>query len=98
MVCFNATTYPEYSGRYVITSPDILARQTITISAGASQLYLQLNEARKLEVLPDSPVSFFLLGYGGLEFSFRFTRDPMGNVNALAMEGGGLRISATKGD
>jgi hypothetical protein len=59
-------------------------------------LYLQLNDGGKLEVLPDSRTSFFLLGLGGWEFSFRFTRDPMERVNALVMEGGGLSIRATR--
>ena len=93
---FDAKTYPDYAGRYSITSPEILARQTITLSAGPSQLYLQLNDGGKLEVLPDSRTSFFLLGLGGWEFSFRFTRDPMERVNALVMEGGGLSIRATR--
>jgi hypothetical protein len=93
---FDAKTYPEYSGRYAIASPEILARQIITVSAGPSQLYLQLNDGGKLEVLPDSATSFFLLGYGGMEFSCRFTRDPMNTINALLMEGGGLHISAIR--
>jgi hypothetical protein len=72
-----------------------MAGQTITVSAGASQLYLQLNDGGKYEVLPDSPTSFFLLGYGGTDLSCRFTRDAANKVRALAMEGGGLSLEAT---
>jgi hypothetical protein len=70
--------------------------QTITISAGTSQLYLQLNDGGKYEVLPDSPTSFFLLGYGGTDLSCRFTRAATEKVTALAMEGGGLALAATR--
>jgi len=93
---FDAKTYPEYSGRYRITSPDVLAGQTITVSAGASQLYFQLNDGGKLEVLPESPTSFFLMALGGMDFSCRFARDQAAKVNTLAIEGGGLSLAATR--
>jgi hypothetical protein len=57
---------------------------------------VQLNGAAKLEVLPSSATSFFLLGLGGWDFSFRFARDPAARVEALSMEGGGLSIAATR--
>ncbi len=92
---FDATTYADYCGRFVIGKPEILARQTITITAGASQLYFQLNDGGKLEVLPDSPTSFFLLNYGGMDFSCRFTRDSLNKADALILEGGGLNVTAS---
>ncbi|HYG34351.1 MAG TPA: hypothetical protein VEC99_06180 [Clostridia bacterium] len=95
---FDAKTFPDYSGRYVIAAPEILARQTITISTGPNQLFLQLNDGGKWEVLPDSPASFFLLSYGGLEFSCHFARDGMGRVDTLFMEGCGLNIKACRVD
>jgi len=95
---FDATTYPDYCGRYVIASPGILARQTITVTAGPKQLYFQLNAGGKWEVLPDSPNSFFLLSLGGLEFLCRFPRDTMGKVSMLLMDGSGLRIAARRVD
>lgn len=93
---FDGTNCPPYSGRYVIVSPNTLARQTITVTAGPKQLYFQLNDAGKWEVLPDSPTSFFLLSLGGLEFSCRFARDPAGKVSTLLMEGSGLEIAALR--
>jgi hypothetical protein len=93
---FDARTYPEYSGRYVIVTPEILARQSITVSAGSGQLYFHLKNGGGWEVLPDSATSFFLLGYGGMEFSCRFRQDTASMVNGLLMEGAGLRISATR--
>ena len=92
----DAATFPQYSGRYRVTAPEVMAGQTITISAGQSQLYLQLNDSGKWEVLPDSPASFFLLGYGGTDLSCRFARDATERVTALAMEGAGLSLAATK--
>ena len=50
----------------------------------------------KPEVLPDSPASFFLFGYGGTDLSCRFTRDATEKVTPLAMEGGGLSLAATR--
>jgi hypothetical protein len=92
----DAATFPRYAGRYRVTAPETMAGQTITISAGKSQLYLQLNDGGKYEVLPDSPTSFFLLGYGGTDLSCRFTRAATEKVTALAMEGGGLALAATR--
>jgi len=93
---FDARTYPDYSGRYVITAPEILAKQTITVSAGEAQLYFQINCGGKFEVLPDSAASFFLLGYGGLDFSCRFARDQAKRVSALVMQGSDLHITAKR--
>ena len=94
----DATSFPQYSGRYRVTAPEVMVGQTITISAGKSQLYLQLNDGGKYEVLPGSPTSFFLLSFGGTDLSCRFTRDPAEKVTALAMEGGGLSLVATRVD
>jgi len=91
-------TFPQYSGRYRVTAPEVMAGQTITISAGSSQLYLQLNDGGKYEVLPGSPTSFFLLAFGGTDLACRFTRGPAEKVTALAMEGGGLSVAATRID
>jgi len=82
----------------VIASPDTLARQTISVTAGSNQLYFQLNNGGKWEVLPDSPNSFFLLSLGGLEFSCRFVRNPTGKVSTLLMDGSGLQITARRVD
>jgi len=92
----DATTFPKYAGRYRITAPEVMAGQTITVSAGMGQLYLQLNDEGKYEVLPDSPRSFFLLGYGGTDLSCRFARDAADKVTALGMEGDGLSLAATR--
>ena len=93
---FDTTTLPQYSGRYRVTAPEVMAGQMITVSAGKSQLHLQLNDGGKYEVLPGSPTSFFLLGFGGTDLSCRFTRDPARKVTALAMEGGGLSLVAPR--
>ncbi len=93
---FDAKTYPDYAGHYTITSPEILARQNITVTAGDSQLYLQINDGGPFEVLPDSPTSFFLLGFGGINFSCRFGRDVLKRVSTLFMEGNGLSITAKR--
>jgi hypothetical protein len=93
---FDATTLPQYSGRYRVTAPEVMAGQTIAISAGKGLLYLQLNDGGKYEVLPGSPTSFFMLGFGGLDLSCRFTRDATERVTALAMEGEGLSLAAAR--
>jgi len=92
---FDGSTYPSYRGRFVVVSPDILARQTITVTPGTDQIYLQLNDGGKLEVLPDSHNSFFLVNYGGWDFSIRFGRNAKGIVDTLRMDGGGLHIVAS---
>ncbi len=92
---FVAATYPDYCGRFVVDTPEILAHQTITITAGAQQLYCQFNDGGKLEVLPDSPTSFFLLNYGGMDFSCRFPRDSTNIVRTMILEGGGLHVTAS---
>ena len=94
----DASDYPHYCGRYVVVSPEILARQTITITTGANQLYFQFNDGGKWEVLPDSPSSFFLLSLGGLEFSCRFHRGAKGSPTTLLMDGNGLRVTARRVD
>lgn len=95
---FDAKTYPDYSGRYRITRPNIMSGQMITVTAGAGQIYFQLNAGGRLEVLPGSPTSFFLLVSGGMDFLISFPRDGKGIVNGLTMEGSGLSLSATRVD
>ncbi len=92
---FDASTYPSYCGRFVVVSPDILARQTITVTPGTDQIFIQLNDGGKLEVLPDSHATFFLVNYGGWDFTIRFGRDVSGMVDTLHMDGGGLHIVAS---
>jgi hypothetical protein len=93
---FNAVTYPEYFGNYIITSPDILANQLISIRQGTDCLHLHLNNGGPYEVIPVSSSAFVLLSYGGLEFNCTFTRNPDNRVNTLHMEGSGLSIIARK--
>ena len=50
---FDATTFADYAGVYRVTGPEILAGQTLTISAGASQLYVQLNGGREARGAPE---------------------------------------------
>jgi hypothetical protein len=45
---------------------------------------------------PMTPTSFFLLDFGRMDLSCRFTGDRAGKVTALAMEGGGLSLVATR--
>jgi hypothetical protein len=92
---FDVKTYSDYCGRFVIDEPAILARQTISITTENSQLFFQLNDGGKLEVLPDSPTSFFLMNYGGMDFSCKFIRNSMNKITRLNMEGNGLSITAT---
>ncbi len=92
---FDASTFPAYCGRFVVVEPDILARQTITVTAGAHQLYFHLNDGGAYEVLPDSRNSFFLVNYGGMDFSIRFGRDDTQKVDSLRMDGSGLHIVAS---
>jgi len=72
--------------------------QVITVTAGTSQLYFQLNAGGRLEVLPGSPTSFFLLVSGGMDFLISFSRDGKGIVKGLAMDGSGLSLSAMRAD
>ncbi len=91
---FDVQKYPAYCGTFIITEPEILAKQIITITAGTNQLYFQLNNGGKLEVLPDSPTTFFLLNYGGMDFSCRFNCNSQKKIISLSMDGMGFAIKA----
>jgi hypothetical protein len=93
---FDSKTYPEYFGRYVITSPDLLAKQAITISQGTGCLNLQLNNGGLYELIPEVSSNFDMLSYGGVDFSCKFKRDLNKIVNEVVLEGSGLLITAKR--
>lgn len=93
---FDSETFPEYFGNYIISTPEILANQLITISQGHDCLNLQLNGGGPYELIPESPEAFVMLSYGGLEFACRFKRNMSLSGHELSMDGSGLAIIAKR--
>jgi len=93
---FDSVTFPEYFGNYIITSPEILANQLITISQGSDCLHLQLNGGGPYELIPESPEAFVMLSYGGMEFACRFKSNMSKFRDELSMDGSGLAIIARR--
>ncbi len=91
---FDLNRLQEYCGRYMITNPEVMAKQIITISKGNDLLKLQLNDGGFYEVIPESVESFCMLDYGGLDFICKFRRNNNEMVEELIMEGNGLSIAA----
>ena len=93
---FNFETLPDYCGNYLILKPEVMLNQVITVSKGDTTLNLQLNGGGYYELVPDSPDSFSMLGYGGLDFKCRFNKAENQEKGEILLEGGGLSIVARR--
>jgi hypothetical protein len=93
---FNLSSLTEYCGNFVISEPDVMAKQRVTISKGNNCLNLQLNGGGYYELIPDSPQTFSMLDYGGLDFKCNFDRNANNTVQELFLKGGGITITAKR--
>ncbi len=93
---FDITTYPDYYGKYVVTLPEVMRDQVITISTGTKYPGLQLNEGHPFDIFPSAPGEFVLMNYGGLELDCLFPRDPSGKVKSLALKSDGFSVEARR--
>ena len=93
---FKTDTYPDYCGKYLVTSPDAMMGQVITVTTGSGYLKLQLNDGNPYEIFPSSENAFVLLNYGGLELNCRFPQDNGERVKNLVMETGGFSLKASR--
>jgi hypothetical protein len=90
----NQTMYKQFTGEYVVENPNYMGGQVLTISLGNDCLHLQLNHGGYYDVIPDSPNSFVLMGYGGLELYINFLEDANQKTQCIKMEGSGLELVA----
>lgn len=93
---FNLSLLPEYCGEYIISEPDVLAKQKISLSTGDNHLNLRLNDGGPYYVIPQKSGGFAMLGYGGLDFTLTFGRDEKNSVSGFRMENSVLKIKACK--
>ena len=93
---FDFKSLAGYCGDYLISEPDIMLRQLITITKSDTTLNLHLNGGGSYELIPDSPKSFSMLGYGGLDFKCTFNEASNLATEEISVEGGGLSIKAKR--
>jgi hypothetical protein len=93
---FDVKTLPDYCGDYLILKPEVMLNQVISVTKGDSTLNLQLNRGGFYELVPDSPDSFSMLGYGGLDFKCRFNKVENQEKREIVLEGAGLSIVARR--
>lgn len=93
---FNFESLPDYCGNYLILEPDVMSGQLIFVSKSDTCLNLQLNGGGYYELIPDSPNSFSMLGYGGLDFKCTFNKIWNQAIGEISVEGGGLYIRAKR--
>jgi hypothetical protein len=95
---FDATTLPQFAGRYTITTPEAFAGRTLQLTAEAGHLHFSLDGAARVEVFPESPTSFFALDVGGTDVTMVFTRSDTGAVTGLEVRAGGLAATAKRAE
>lgn len=91
---FDKTTLVNYNGKFEITAPEVMARQTITISTENEHLNFQLNDGGPYRVYPQSSDTFFMMSYGGLDFKCNFYGEN--RAEKIVMKGSGLTIEARR--
>ena len=84
-----------FCGIYKITSPLEMAGQKITLSNEKEFLNLQLNNGGPYKVFPQSPDSFFMMSYGGIDFSCSFKMEG-DKATRLFLINPGLSVEACR--
>ena len=93
---YDAAVADRYCGEYTIVAPVVMEEQRISITAGEGVLYLQLNGGGLYELTPDSPHTYSMLSYGGLDLKCTL-QDPDDEENPLLLiNGGGLSITGRR--
>lgn len=93
---FNFNSLGDYCGSYSILEPETMMNQLIMITKADTTLNLQLNGGGYYELIPDSPATFSMLGYGGLDFKCSFTKNENQSPELLSLFNEGLLVKARR--
>lgn len=72
---FDNSRLPDFCGVFKITSPLEMAGQTLTLTNGKEFINLQLNNGGPYKLVPLDANSFFMMSYGGIDFTCRFEKN-----------------------
>lgn len=93
---FDFSSLKAYSGNFEIYEPDVMAKQVLSVRSEDRSLKLQLNEGGDYELIPDSPHSFSMLEYGGLDFKCTFPKNEKNVADEIHLNAGNLSIKAKR--
>jgi len=93
---FDFNLLPQYCGNYLIVEPIVMSGQTIAITRNDTCLNVQLNGGGYYDMIPDSPKSFSMLGYGGLDFKCTFQELNEQPNKQLILDRGPFHLVAVK--
>jgi hypothetical protein len=93
---FDPKTYPQFVGRYVVSSPEAMAGVTVVVTAGTDRLLAELSDGNVRELIPESSTRFSVWEPDRRGTFVTFLRDQAGKVTGFVADTTGGEISATK--
>jgi hypothetical protein len=93
---FDFSSLLTYSGNFEIYEPDVMAKQILSVKKGDRILKLQLNQGGEYELIPDSPQTFSMLDYGGLDVKCTFLKNEKNLADEIHLNAGILTIKAKR--
>jgi hypothetical protein len=93
---FDPKTYPEFAGRYVVTSPAAMAGMTVVLTAGGDRLRAELSDGIARDLIAVSSTSFSVWEPDDKGTVVTFLRDQAGKMTGFVADTRGGRISATR--
>jgi len=95
---FDPKTYPEFAGRYVVSSPTSMAGVTVVVTAEKDRLRAELGDGIARELIPESAIAFSVWEPDNKGVSISFLRDDAGRVTGFVVDIGQERVSATRAE
>jgi len=93
---FDANTYPQFAGRYLVSNPASMAGVTVVITAGTDRLYAQLSSGGSPELIPESANAFAVYDADSATGSLQFQRDRTGRITGFIAKSGDAEIVANR--
>lgn len=93
---FDFPALETYSGNFEIYEPEVMVKQLLCIRRKDNVLKLQLNQGGDYTLIPDSPQTFSMLEYGGLDFKCTFLKNEKNIAEEIHLQAGDLSIKAKR--